>query len=88
MFVALVIQHAKGMRPIIVSSMGCPAVPHFPTLSHKQHDFRNKMIEHKTYLSISSTNMAETFLILRRTERDITNAQRCLYKVPAILSRF
>jgi hypothetical protein len=40
--VALVIQHAKRMRRIILSSVACPAVQHFFALSHKRHDFRKE----------------------------------------------
>ena len=40
--VALGIQHAKRMLHIILPSVVCMAVPYFPTLSHKRHDFREK----------------------------------------------
>jgi hypothetical protein len=34
--VALVTQHAKRMRRVILSSVAWPAVPYFSTLSHKR----------------------------------------------------
>jgi hypothetical protein len=41
-FVALVIQHAKAMRLIILPSVASLVVPHFSTLSLKRQDFLRK----------------------------------------------
>jgi hypothetical protein len=56
MSVALGIQHAMRMRCIILPSVACPAVPYFSTLSHKRHDFRKTLLEHKKcVLTLSTT---------------------------------
>ena len=38
--VALVLQHAKRMRRITLSSAACLVLPHFSTLFHKGYDIR------------------------------------------------
>jgi len=54
--VALIIQHAKRVRLIILSSLACPVQLYFSILSHKRHDFReNKFIEPEMCVVIFST---------------------------------
>ena len=47
--VALVNQHSKRMRRIILSPVACPAVPYSPTVFHERHDFvqKKKVTEYK-----------------------------------------
>jgi hypothetical protein len=84
--VALVIQHAKRMRHIILSSVACPAVLYFSTLSHERHDFeKKKLFETKCVFWFSLQLLSETFLILRRIGPHIINVHRSSCKVPIIL---
>ena len=56
-FVVLVIQHATRMRRIILSPVTYPALQNFSTLSHKRHDFRKTVTEHKMCILIFSTTL-------------------------------
>jgi hypothetical protein len=73
--VALVTQHAKRMRRIILSSVVCLAVPYFSTLSHKLHDFRGNVIEHKMYVLIFCTTFV--WNISHYTENPASNYYKC-----------
>ena len=76
--VALVIQHAMRMRSIILSCVACLGLSYFSTLSHKRHDFRKKVIEHKMCVLILYTTFLWKFLILKIIQRDIiVNVRRC-----------
>ena len=86
---ALVIQHAKRMHRIILSSAACPSLPCISTLSHKWHDFRGEIFEYKVCVLFFCTNLSETFLTLKRFHRDIiTNVHGSSCNVPVILSHF
>jgi hypothetical protein len=67
---SLVIQHAKRMRHIILPSVACLAVPQFSTLSHKRHDFGEKMYRTKMCFWFALQLLSQTFLIIGRIQRD------------------
>ena len=55
MHVPLFMQHETHMRHIMTSFLPPLAPPYFSTLSHKQHNFRKKVAEHKMCVLIFST---------------------------------
>jgi len=61
--------HCCSGKTTSIAYSGCVC---FSALSHKRDNFRKtKVIDYKLYVSISSTNLSETLLILRRTERHV-----------------
>jgi hypothetical protein len=61
-------QHAVCMCRIVTCGLSCSTI--FSTLSHKGQKFRKKLLNMKCVFCVSLQLMFETFLILRRTERD------------------
>jgi hypothetical protein len=55
----------------ILSSVACPALEYFSSLSHKRYDFLKKLLNKKCKFWFSLQLLSQTFLILRRIQRDI-----------------
>jgi hypothetical protein len=88
-FAALLTQHAELMHRVLLSSVACLAVPYFFRYFTKGTIFEKNLIEHKICILIFSTILYETFLILRRTQRDIIiNVHWHSCKVPVTPVRF
>jgi hypothetical protein len=72
--------------------LACPALQYFSILSHKRHDFRKKKKFNGYKMCVCwfrLQGLSETFLVLRRNERDMTkNEYRSSCKVPVMLVRF
>ena len=89
--VSLVIQHAKGMRCIMLSSVACLISTYFSTLSHKWHDFpgEKKLLSTKFVFSFSLQIIREITPVLRTIQRDMTrNVKTYSRKVPVTLVGF
>ena len=84
---ALVIQHAMCMRHILICCLSGSTI--FPTFPHQRHCFIKNVTEYKMCVWFSLQLLSETFLILRRNERDmIKNVHISSFEVPVILVRF
>ena len=69
------------------ASVVCPGVSYFSSLFHKRLNFRKKVTGPKMCVLIYSANLLETFLILRRNERDRSRMYIGLHvKYPLLLS--
>ena len=90
MLVALIIQHAKRMRRITLSSAASPVLQHLFTISHKRYDFREgeMLLNIKCVFWFFLQILSETFFILRRMRQDIIiRFYRFLCKLPVIFFR-
>jgi len=88
MTVALVIQLSKRMCLIILSSVACLALLYFPHYLINGRILVKRVLDIKYVFSFPPRLSSETFLILRRTERDIiVNVHWSSCKVPVILVR-
>jgi len=84
--VALVIQHVKHMRRIVVS--GVPGSTIFCHLISKMERYSEKITEHKICV-FSLRILSEIFLFLGRVQRDlIKDVYLSSWKAPVILVRF
>jgi len=70
--VALGIQHTMYMTRILFTSVICPAVPHFSTLSQTALLSGWKVIGNKMCVSIFSRKLCKAFLVLWRVDRDVS----------------
>jgi len=87
-FVALGIEHGMRMRHIFICGL-----PHstifFHIISQTARFSETKVTENKMFVLIFSTIFSQTFLILRRRERDIIrNVYRSHVKFPLLLEHF
>ena len=87
---ALVMQHAKRMRRVILLSVACQALPS-SILFHNEDDFRGRkqILNIKSVLWFSLQLLPEIFFILRKIHRrPVINVLRSSCKEPVIRAGF
>jgi hypothetical protein len=84
--VALIIQHAKSMRRIILLSVACLVLPFFPHYLINGTIFGRKLWNTKCVFWFSLQLLSETFLVLRITEGNIKINARLHLVYPIFLS--
>jgi hypothetical protein len=73
----------------ILSSVACPALQYFSTLSSKRHIFRKKFLKSNCVFLFSLQPLSETLPILRKNERDIVKKSMGVHvKYPFFLCDF
>ena len=86
---AFLVHHATCLRNIVVSFVASVAPQLSSTLSHKRHDFRENVAEHKMCVLIFYTTLSQTFLILRRIKQyTVINVKTPLRNAPVIFVGF
>jgi hypothetical protein len=73
-FVAQYVNHCANISGPL--SEACPALPYFSTLSHKRHDFRKTVTEHKMCVLIFSTTFV--WNIFHSKEKWARYDQKCI----------
>ena len=71
----------------VLSSVASLILQYFCSLSCKWHKFWRNIIEYKIFDMIFSTNLSETFCILRIIQQDIINVLKFSCKLPIMLVR-
>jgi hypothetical protein len=74
---ALFIRYANVMRHVILPSVACLALPECSTLSHKRHDFREKIIEHKMCVLIFSATLVRN--VTQPTKNAVLYHHKCAF---------
>ena len=89
-FVALVIQRTMSKHHTVNCSLPHCTVQYFSILFHERNIFEKKKQSCRTYHVFDFLyNLSETFIILRRYERDmVENVYSTLCKVPVVTVRF